>query len=60
MTVPPAEVATNRALLAALVAYPSSGVKHNVAIMATAPTTNVAQDALAMYGYAASSAAAGG
>lgn len=60
MTVPPAEVAANRALLAALVATNVLG-QNTPAIMATEAHYGEmwAQDALAMYGYAASSAAAG-
>ncbi|OSC42255.1 PPE family protein [Mycobacterium decipiens] len=60
MTVPPAEVAANRALLAALVATNILG-QNTPAIMATEAHYGEmwAQDALAMYGYAASSAAAG-
>ncbi|GAB7143677.1 PPE family protein [Mycobacterium riyadhense] len=60
MTVPPAEVAANRAQLAALVATNVLG-QNTPAIMATEAqyTEMWAQDALAMYGYAASSAAAG-
>ncbi|BBX97402.1 PPE family protein [Mycobacterium lacus] len=59
-TVPPAEVAANRALLAALVATNILG-QNTPAIMATEAhyAEMWAQDALAMYGYAASSAAAG-
>ncbi|BBX74218.1 PPE family protein [Mycobacterium shinjukuense] len=60
LTVPPAEVAANRALLAALVATNVLG-QNTPAIMATEAhyAEMWAQDALAMYGYAASSAAAG-
>jgi PPE-repeat protein len=60
MTVPPAEVAANRALLAALVATNILG-QNTPAIMATEAQYGEmwAQDAMAMYGYAASSAAAG-
>ncbi|OBF22866.1 hypothetical protein A5725_11720 [Mycobacterium kubicae] len=60
MTVPPAEVAANRALLAALVATNVLG-QNTPAIAATEAQYGEmwAQDALAMYGYAASSAAAG-
>lgn len=59
-TVPPAEVAANRALLAALVATNILG-QNTPAIAATEAHYGEmwAQDALAMYGYAASSAAAG-
>lgn len=59
-TVPPAEVAANRALLAALVASNVLG-QNTPAIAATEAHYGQmwAQDALAMYGYAASSAAAG-
>jgi hypothetical protein len=60
MTVPPAEVAANRAQLAALIATNILG--QNVpAIAATEARYGEmwAQDASAMYGYAASSAAAG-
>ncbi|GAB2999540.1 PPE family protein [Mycobacterium bourgelatii] len=60
MTVPPAEVAANRALLAALVATNILG-QNTPAIAATEAhyAEMWAQDALAMYGYAAASAAAG-
>lgn len=60
MTVPPAEVAANRALLATLVATNILG-QNTPAIAATEAQYGEmwAQDALAMYGYAASSAAAG-
>ncbi|OBK21659.1 hypothetical protein A5634_09555 [Mycobacterium asiaticum] len=60
MTVPPAEVAANRALLAMLVATNVLG-QNTPAIAATEAQYGEmwAQDALAMYGYAASSAAAG-
>lgn len=60
MTVPPAEIAANRAQLAVLLA--NNGLGQNApAIMATEAHYGEmwAQDALAMYGYAASSAAAG-
>lgn len=59
MTVPPAEVGANRALLAALVATNVLG-QNTAAIMATEAQYSEmwAQDALAMYGYAASSGAA--
>lgn len=59
MTVPPAEVAANRALLARLVATDTFG--HNVAAIAATEARYCemwAQDASAMYSYAASSAAA--
>lgn len=60
MTVPPAEVAANRTLLAALVATNFLGI-NTPAIMATEAhyAEMWAQDAMAMYGYAASSAVAG-
>lgn len=60
MTVPPAEVGANRALLASLVATNVLG-QNTAAIMATEAqyAEMWAQDALAMYGYAASSGAAG-
>ncbi|OSC40509.1 PPE family protein [Mycobacterium decipiens] len=60
MTVPPAEVAANRAMLAALVATNILG-QNTPAIMANEAlyAEMWAQDAMAMYGYAASSAAAG-
>ncbi|MCV7197017.1 PPE family protein [Mycobacterium angelicum] len=60
MTVPPAQVGANRALLAALVATNVLG-QNTAAIMATEAqyAEMWAQDALAMYGYAASSGAAG-
>ncbi|OBK09892.1 PPE family protein [Mycobacterium asiaticum] len=60
MTVPPAEVAANRALLAMLVATNVLG-QNTPAIAATEAQYGQmwAQDALAMYGYAASSAVAG-
>ncbi|GAB7143679.1 PPE family protein [Mycobacterium riyadhense] len=60
MTVPPAEVAANRARLAALVATNIFG--QNVTAIAAAEARYCemwAQDASAMYGYAASSAVAG-
>jgi len=59
MTVPPAEVAANRALLAALVATNVVG-QNTPAIAATEALYGEmwAQDAAAMYGYAGSSAAA--
>jgi PPE-repeat protein len=59
MTVPPAEVAANRALLAALVATNFLG-QNTPAIAATEAQYGEmwAQDAAAMYGYAGSSAAA--
>ncbi|CAM4269269.1 putative PPE family protein PPE29 [Mycobacterium basiliense] len=59
-TVPPAEVAANRAQLAMLVATNVLG-QNTPAIAATEAQYGEmwAQDALAMYGYAASSAAAG-
>jgi PPE-repeat protein len=60
MTVPPADVAANRALLARLVATNTFG--QNVPAIAAAEARYSemwAQDASAMYGYAASSAAAG-
>jgi PPE-repeat protein len=59
MTVPPAEVAANRALLAALVATNFLG-QNTAAIAATEAQYGEmwAQDAAAMYGYAGSSAAA--
>lgn len=59
MTVPPAEVAANRALLAALVATNFLG-QNTPAIAATEALYGEmwAQDAAAMYGYAGSSAAA--
>src|SRR5258707_2735323 len=59
MTVPPAEVAANRALLAALVATNLFG-QNMAAIAATEALYGEiwAQDAAAMYGYAGSSAAA--
>ncbi|CRH13686.1 PPE family protein [Mycobacterium tuberculosis] len=60
MTVPPEVVAANRALLAALVATNVLGI-NTPAIMATEAlyAEMWAQDALAMYGYAAASGAAG-
>lgn len=60
MTVPPAEVAANRAQLAALVATNVLG-QNTPAIAATEAhyAEMWAQDALAMYGYAVASAAAG-
>ncbi|WP_205877475.1 PPE family protein [Mycobacterium camsae] len=60
MTVPPGEVAANRALLATLVATNVLG-QNTPAIAATEAHYGEmwAQDALAMYGYAAASAAAG-
>ncbi|QUR68669.1 PPE family protein [Mycobacterium spongiae] len=60
MTVPPPEIAANRALLAALVATNFLGI-NTPAIMATEAhyLEMWAQDAMAMYGYAASSAVAG-
>ena len=59
MTVPPAVVATNRAQLAALVATNVLG-QNTAAIAATEALYGAmwAQDAVAMYGYAGSSAAA--
>ncbi|MCV7442824.1 PPE family protein [Mycobacterium paraense] len=59
MTVPPAEVAANRALLVALVATNVLG-QNTAAIAATEAQYGEmwAQDAAAMYGYAGSSAAA--
>ena len=60
MTVPPAQVAANRALLAQLVATNLLG--HNTPAIAETEahyTKMWAQDAMAMYGYAASSATAG-
>jgi PPE-repeat protein len=59
MTVPPAEVAANRALLMALIATNFFG-QNTPAIMATEAlyVEMWAQDAAAMYGYAAASAAA--
>lgn len=60
MTVPPPEVAANRALLAELVAANVFG--QNVAAIAAAEARYAemwAQDAAAMYGYAAASAVAG-
>jgi PPE-repeat protein len=59
MTVPPAEVAANRAQLMALIATNILG-QNTPAIMATEAlyTEMWAQDAAAMYGYAASSSAA--
>lgn len=59
LTVPPAEVAANRALLAALLATNFLG-QNTPAIAATEAQYGEmwAQDAVAMYGYAASSAAA--
>ncbi|QLL09316.1 PPE family protein [Mycobacterium vicinigordonae] len=60
MTVPPAEVAANRAQLAALIATNVLG-QNTPAIAATEALYGEmwAQDALAMYGYAAASATAG-
>lgn len=60
MTVPPAEVAANRALLAVLVATNVLG-QNTPAIAAVEAQYGEmwAQDALAMYGYAGSSAASG-
>ncbi|EUA09407.1 PPE family protein [Mycobacterium kansasii 732] len=59
-TVPPAEVAANRALLAALVATNILGQNTPAIAVTEAHYGEMwAQDALAMYGYAASSAAAG-
>lgn len=60
MTVPPGEVAANRALLATLVATNVLG-QNTAAIAATEAHYGEmwAQDALAMYGYAAASAASG-
>jgi PPE-repeat protein len=60
MTVPPAVIAANRAQLAALVATNFLGI-NTPAIMATEAHYGEmwAQDAAAMYGYAASSASAG-
>jgi PPE-repeat protein len=59
MTVPPAEIAANRSLLAALVATNFLGI-NSPAIAATEAhyAEMWAQDAAAMYGYAGSSAAA--
>lgn len=60
MTVPPVEVAANRALLAALVATNVLGQNTPAIAAAEAYYAEMwAQDALAMYGYAASSAVAG-
>jgi PPE-repeat protein len=60
MTVPPAQIAANRAQLSTLVASNFLGI-NTPAIMATEAhyAEMWAQDAAAMYGYAASSAAAG-
>lgn len=60
MTVPPPEIAANRALLATLVATNILGI-NTPAIMATEAhyLEMWAQDAIAMYSYAAASAAAG-
>jgi PPE-repeat protein len=59
MTVPPAEVAANRALLAALVATNFLGQNTPAIAAAEAQYGEMwAQDAAAMYGYAGSSAAA--
>ncbi|OBI26399.1 PPE family protein [Mycolicibacter terrae] len=59
MTVPPAEIATNRVMLAALVKTNALG-QNTPAIAATEARYGQmwAQDAVAMYGYAAASAAA--
>jgi PPE-repeat protein len=60
MTVPPVEVAANRTLLAALVATNVLGQNTPAIAAAEAQYGEMwAQDALAMYGYAASSATAG-
>lgn len=59
LTVPPPEIAANRALLAALIA--SNVLGQNTAAIATVEATYFemwAQDAAAMYGYAGSSASA--
>jgi PPE-repeat protein len=59
MTVPPAEVAANRALLAALIATNFLGQNTPAIAAAEAQYGEMwAQDAAAMYGYAGSSAAA--
>ncbi|MHA7650453.1 PPE family protein [Mycobacterium sp. ML4] len=60
MTVPPGEVAANRALLSMLVATNVLGQNTPAIAVTEAQYGEMwAQDALAMYGYAASSAAAG-